>query len=271
MTLERLKKAARLLALCGVAFIPACGKKSHPSPGPVLDPYAGDVLTWHNDLSRTGQYLVETALTWSNVNASTFAKLFTFAVDGQVYAQPLYKGGVTIPAAGTKNLVFVATQHDSVYAVDADTGLQVWTVSFINPAAGITTVPSGDVGSTDITPEIGITSTPVIDPAAEILYVLAKTKEVSGPTTTYVQRLHALDLGTGAEMLGGPVIIQASVPGTGDGSVGGFVSFDPLRNGQRSALLLLGGTLYIAWASHGDQPIYHGWVMGYDARTLTQV
>ncbi|HLY73618.1 MAG TPA: hypothetical protein VKU80_05825, partial [Planctomycetota bacterium] len=166
-------------------------------------------------------------------------------------------------------LVFVATQHDSVYAVDADLGVQVWTVSFLS--TNVTTVPYTDVGSSDITPEIGITSTPVIDPAAQILYVLAKTKEGPGPAYTYVQRLHALDLATGAEMLGGPVVIQASVPGTGDGSVGGVVSFDPLRNGQRSALLLLGGTLYIAWASHGDTPIYHGWVMGYDAHTLSQV
>lgn len=273
MTLQAIARSARFLALCGVLLLPACGRRHPTSANPQSGTGSsgvGDVLTWHNDIARTGQYLVETTLTTANVAAATFAKLFTVTVDGQVYTQPLYRAGVPLPAGGAKNLVFVATQHDSVYAVDADAGLQVWTTSFINPAAGVTTVPNADVSSADISPEIGITSTPVIDPSTNLLYVVAKTKEVTGAGTSYVQRLHVLDLATGAEMLGGPVVIQASVPGTGAGSSSGNVPFDPLTQNPRSALLLLNGVVFIAWSSHGDNPPYHGWVMAYDAHTLAQ-
>jgi hypothetical protein len=170
--------------------------------------------------------------------------------------------------------VYAATEHDSVYAWDADglSAAPLWKASFIDPANGITTVPAVDTGEDmDIIPEIGITGTPVIDATGGTLYVVAKTKEVSGATTNYVQRLHALDIATGAEKFGGPVVIQASVPGTGSGSSGGQVAFDALRQNQRPALLLANGIVYIAFASHGDHPPWHGWVLGYSATTLQQV
>ena len=225
-------------------------------------------FTYHNDNARTGQNLQETVLTPANVNSGQFGKLFSLPVDGYVYAQPLYMENVSVPGSGFHNLVFVATEHDSVYAFDADrAGAAIWHVSFINPAAGITTVPSGDVGTNDLVPEIGITSTPVIDPAAGTIYVLAKTKE----NGQYFHRLHALDITTGAERPGSPVITTATVAGTGDGSQNGQVTFNPLRQHQRSALLLSGGMVYIASASHGDNSPYHGWVLAYDANTLAFV
>ena len=178
-----------------------------------ISTYSG-TFTHHNDNFRTGQNLAETVLTPASVNAAQFGKLATFALDGLANASPLYVPGVNIPGKGTHNVVYVATQHDSVYAFDADglSATPLWHVSFINPAAGITTVPSSDTGeSWDIAPEIGITGTPVIDPATGTLYVVAKTKE-SG---SYRQRLHALDIATGAEKFGGPVELQGSVPGVG--------------------------------------------------------
>src|SRR5438270_5798526 len=166
-----------------------------------------DVITYHNDNASTGQNLAETALTPNNVNANLFGKQFVAQVDGQVYAQPLVKTGVNItagPNAGTHDVVLVATQHDSVYAFDATSGVPLWHDSFINAATGVTTVPSGDTGSGDINPEVGITATPVLDAASNIAYVTAKTKEVRGGQTHYVYRLHALNLGDGSEALGGP-------------------------------------------------------------------
>ena len=229
------------------------------------------MYTHHNDLSRTGQNLAETVLSPANVNSATFGKLATFQMDGIPHASPLYVANVNVPAVGVRNVVYVATEHDSVYAFDADGtgGNPLWKVSFINPAAGITTVPNGDTGECcDITPEIGITGTPVIDPATNTLYVVAKTKEGA---STYVQRLHALDLATGAEKLGGPVVIQASVAGTGLGSSGNMVPFNPLRENQRTALLLYNGVIYMGFGSHGDNEPYHGWLLGYNATTLQQV
>src|SRR5262249_28409017 len=156
-------------------------------------------FTHHNDHARTGQNLVETVLTPANVRPATFGKLFSYQLDGAVYASPLYVAGVTMPIAGLRNVVYVATQHDSVYALDADgrSSTPLWKVSFINPAAGVTTVPALDTGECcDISPEIGITGTPVIDPVTKTLYVVAKTKEQTSGTTRYVQRLHALDITT---------------------------------------------------------------------------
>jgi hypothetical protein len=231
-----------------------------------------NVLTYHNDIGRTGQNLAETVLTPANVNAAGFGKLFTDPVDGAVYAQPLYVSGVAVPGQGTFNLLFVATEHDSVYAFNADVpGPALWHDRFINPGAGVTTVSSADLISGAIGPEVGITGTPVIDPRTNTLYVVAFTKEVSGTTTTYVQRLHALDLATGAEKLGGPVVIQASVPGSGQGSSGAMVSFNAFKQNQRPGLLLEGGVVWIAWASFDDHEPYHGWVIGYSAQTLQQV
>ena len=223
-------------------------------------------FTFHNDNLRTGVNGNETVLTPTNVNQSQFGKLFSYPIDGWAFASPLYVANVNIPNQGFHNVVYLATEHDSVYAFDAD-GLSpnpLWQVSFLG--SGVTTMPCTDVGECgDIPVEIGITGTPAIDQATGTLYVVAKTKQGSN---NYVQKLHALDIATGAEKFGGPVVIQASVPGTGEGSVGGTLTFDPFKENQRAGLLLSNGIVYIAFASHGDQPVWHGWVLGYNATTL---
>jgi chitodextrinase len=228
------------------------------------------VFTHHNDKSRTGLNPAETVLTTNNVKSASFGRLFSYQTDGIAHASPLYVRNVSIPGLGPRNVVYVATEHDSVYAFDADGGQSapIWHVSFINPAANITSVPNGDTDECcDLTPEIGITGTPVIDPASNTLYVVAKTKE----NATYRQRLHALDLATGAEKFGGPVLIQASIAGSGVGSNGGTLSLDPLRENQRTALVLHNGIIYFGFGSHGDYQPYHGWLLGYNATTLQQV
>src|SRR6266568_5339962 len=235
------------------------------------------VLTQHNDNARTGLNASETLLTQANVNTNWFGKLFSKPVDGPVYPQPLYVPNVAFPNQGTHNVVFVATQHDSVYAFDADSNVgtnasPLWHDSFINPAAGIIPVTTADVGGCpSFVGEIGIVGTPVIDAASGTLYVVALTKELTNQTYVLAQRLHALDITTGNERSNSPVVIEASVPGTGDGSSGGMVRFDPARELQRSGLLLAGGVVYIAWASYCDNDPYHGWILGYDPRTLAQV
>jgi hypothetical protein len=229
------------------------------------------MLTYHNDNMRTGENLSETILTPSNVDAQEFGKLAQLHVDGAVYAQPLYKANVAIPNRGTHNVLFVATENDSVYAFDADTYALLWHDSFIDPAIGITPVSYQDVGSDDIVPEIGITGTPVIDPATNTLFVVDKVKDIAGASPFYFQELQALDLATGAEKLGGPMLIQASVAGRGAGSVHGRVAFDAFTQNQRSGLLLDNGVVYIAWASHGDNGPYHGWLMAYSAQNLHQL
>ena len=219
------------------------------------------VTTHHNDVGRTGQNLNETILNTSNVNVNQFGKLFACQVDGYVYAQPLYVAQVTI-ASALHNIVYVATENNSVYAFDADNGAQLWHVNLGTP------VPSTDISATykDLTPVIGITGTPVIDPVSNTLYVVAKTKNTSN--STYHQNLHAVDITSGAEMPGSPVEITASVAGSGSGSSGGTIAFQPLYQLNRPGLLLLNGVVYIAFGSHGDIGPYHGWVLGYDASTL---
>jgi outer membrane protein assembly factor BamB len=221
------------------------------------------VTTHHNDVGRTGQNLNETTLTTSNVNVNQFGKLFSCPVDGYIYAQPLYVAQVTISST-THNVVYVATENNSVYAFDADSGTQLWHVNLGTP------VPSTDIASTykDLTPVIGITGTPVIDPGSSTLYLVAKTKDTSN--STYHQNLHALDITTGVEKPGSPVEITASVSGNGSGSSGGTVAFQPLYQLNRPGLLLLNGEIYIAFGSHGDIGPYHGWVLAYNASTLAQ-
>jgi hypothetical protein len=226
------------------------------------------VDTYHNDNSRTGQNLLETALTPDNVNATHFGKLYSFPVDGYIYAQPLYIPQVAVPGNGIHNVVIVATQHDSVYAFDSDspTPGPLWKVNFLNPDAGITTISPTDVNASDIMPEIGITSTPVIDVASNTIYVVAATKE----NGAFYHRLHALDLTSGAEKFGGPRTIQASYPGTAQDGHDGVISFSSRFQLQRAALLLSKGKVYVAFASNADSGLYHGWVVSYDATTLRQ-
>ena len=248
------------------------------SAGATVTPLAAftGIYSWRNDSGLTGQNRQETALTPATVTPGNFGKLFACAVDGYVYAQPLYVPNVTISGAGTHNIIYVATEHDSVYAFDADANPcrpPLWQASFLDPTVGATTVPSTDVGTTDITPEIGITGTPTIDPATGILYVSAETKELSGSSFVYVHRLHALDILTGNEKPGSPAVIRASVTGTGDGASGGQVAFDALTANQRAGLLLAGGNVYLAFASHADLDPYHGWLLAYtyNGSALAQV
>ena len=227
---------------------------------------AQDVPTWHNDNARTGQNLKETTLTLQNVNPKTFGKLFVIDVDGKVDAETLYAERLEIPNQGFRNVLLLATEHDSVYAFDADTGKEFWHVRTLGPEES----PSDDRGCSQVTPEIGITSTPVIDrkqgPHGTI-YVVSMSKDQGG---RYLQRLHALDLLDGSEEFGGPVEIKATFPGTGASSRDGTEIFDPKQYEERAALLLLNGTIYISWTSHCDINPYNGWVMGYNAGTLKQ-
>ncbi|HEV3005300.1 MAG TPA: DUF4214 domain-containing protein [Pirellulales bacterium] len=246
---------------------------------------SANVLSYHNDLGSTGQNLSETVLTPANVNASTFGRLATVPLDGQVYAQPLYQENVNItagPDPGVHNVVFVATEHDSVYAIDANGGQVLWRDSFINTAAGVTTVPYQDTGNTSLTPEIGITSTPVVDPGSNTIYVLATTKEVRSDGPHYVYRLHALDTSSGAEKLGGPLTIGdtiydgshytyvagPSVAGSGDESINGMITFNALNALGRAGLRLDNGNVLLAFASHADARPAHGWIMAVNAQTL---
>jgi hypothetical protein len=229
------------------------------------------VTTSQYDNARTGANLNETKLTPRNVNAQHFGKVFTVHVDGDVYAQPLFLGGVEIPGKGRHDVLFIATEHDSVYAFDAygNPSTPLWQATFLKK--GLTTVPALDASCPFISPEIGITSTPVIDPETGTLYVLARTRDESGFfVNTYSQRLHALAVTTGVEKFGGPMEIRASMSGSGTGSSGGKLSFNPLRDNPRAALLLNRGAVYLAWASACDVSPYHGWVMAYDARSLKQ-
>jgi hypothetical protein len=216
-----------------------------------------NVTTFNNDNARTGQNTRETVLTPSNVKSGQFGKLFSTPVDGYVYAQPLYVANVQNIAGGNHNVLYIATEHASVYAMDADSGAVLWQQSLINPSAGITTVTSADVGCGDLIPEIGITSTPVIDISTGTIYLVAKTKEKG----TYHQRLHALDIVSHVEKFGGPKEITATVQGR---------PFSPLWQHNRPGLLLENGHVVVAWASHCDNTPYEGWVIAYNATTLTQ-
>ncbi len=242
-----------------------------------VDNYPG-TFTGRNDTMRTGQNLNEVVLTTGNVNRTQFGKLFYCTVDGYTFAQPLYVEGVNIGGV-VHNVVYVATEGDTVFAFDADNPCanntqSLWQTSFTNPANGVTTIPQGDVeNGNDVPIQIGITGTPVIDPAAGpygTLFVVVRTKEVSNGVTSYVQRLHALDITTGLEQGGSPVVIAATVSGTGTGSSGGHVAFNNLRQNSRPALLLVNGTIYVCWASLEDILPFNGWVMGFNESNLQQ-
>ena len=222
---------------------------------------------------RTAATLNEKILTPQNVNAQQFGRLGAFKVDGPVYAQPLFLPNVEIPGKGVHDVLYVATEHDSVYAFDANQpgDPPLWKVSFLSKSRGITPLSEDQVACPFIRPEVGITSTPVIDLKSGTLYVLARTliRHTVG-ADEYFQHLHALAITNGVEKFGGPKLITASVPGNGAGSQKGQVAFDPLRENPRAALTLANNTVYMTWASSCDVDPYHGWVMAYDAQSLAQ-
>jgi hypothetical protein len=233
-----------------------------PPPTPTAD-----VLTYHNDNPRTGQDLNEVILTPGNVNSTNFGKLFVISVDGKVDAQPLYVSNAAI-SGGTHNILVVATEHDSVYAFDADTGTKLWQSSMLKTGE---TTSEDRFNCGQVSPEIGVTATPVIDrnvgPNGTI-YVVAMSKDGSG---NYFQRIHALNLATGAEQFAGPKDVQATFPGTGENSNGTSVIFDAKMYKERPALLLLNGLVYTSWSSHCDIQPYTGWIISYDQKTLAQM
>jgi len=234
------------------------------------------VLTQHNDNGRTGAFLQETQLTTTNVNSQQFGKLFEYHVDGHVYAQPLYVSNIDMPDGNTYNVVYVATMHNTMYAFDADNpaaaNSPLWTKS-LGPSARL---PDPNIGPThqgqavvngvptyrDIAVEAGVLSAPVISLEHNAIYVTAFTKEGNA----YFHRLHALDLRTGAELFKGPVQLTGSVTGSK-----GTITFTSNRHNQRPALLLANDTLYIAFASYGDQGPYNGWIFAHSATTLQKV
>jgi hypothetical protein len=242
----------------------ALGSISLLTAAPCARAQMTDVLTYHNDNARTGQALHEEVLNPANINTNHFGKLWVLATDGKVDAQPLYAAGVSIPGKGERNVLVVATEHDSVYAFDADATNILWRVSLL----GTGETPSDNRGCTQVTPEIGVTATPVIDRqlgSNGTVFVVAMSKTGS----TYFQRVHALDLATGTDRVA-PVTVTASYPGTGDNSSGGNVIFDPAKYKERPGLLLLNGVIYTAWSSHCDIRPYTGWIMGYTEQTLAQ-
>jgi len=243
-----------VFSVSGVAFLP-------PFTAHAAHAVAANVatLTYKNDNARTGQYSDETILNTANVTVAQFGKRVTYPVDGQVYAQPLYMPNLTINGT-IHNVVFVATEHDSIYAFDADqTTVQpaLWHTSFLTH--GATSVPYTLVACNDTKPELGITSTPVIDRNTNTMYAVAYTLEDGRE----VYRLHALNVTTGLEQAGSPSIIRAAVPGKGSGSVHGTITFNPLKERQRSALLQANGQIYVAFASFCDNSPYEGWILRY--------
>jgi hypothetical protein len=222
-----------------------------------------DVLTYHNDIARTGANTNETVLSTTNVASATFGKINNFSVDAKVDAQPLYASTVAVPSNGTHNILIAVTENDTVYAFDADSGTVVWQKSMLQSGE----TASDDRGCSQVSPKMGITSTPVIDRSRGpngAIYLVAMSKNGS----TYHQRLHALDLATGADLFSGPKEITATFPGTGDNSDGTNVIFDPKQYKERMGLLLMNGILYTAWASHCDFSPYTAWVMGHNPDTL---
>jgi hypothetical protein len=251
------------LLIAGCGLVPA-----------VFTPAGAQVSVWtyHNDNHRTGLNTNEALLNLTNVNSTSFGRLFTNAVDGCVYAQPLYVPGVVIPGPGRHNVLFIATEHNTVYAFDAETpaaaGGQLWKTNLGASAA----TPNSDFGNrygaySDIIPEVGITGTPVIDLAAGTLYVDAFTHEGA----SYFHRLHALNITNGTERSFSPVLVTAAVAGNGVDSVGGRVTFNAKQENQRCALTLANGIVYLAFAGYSDTDPYHGWIIGFSTTNLAQL
>lgn len=269
-------KILTCIIAASVGIVCGCGKSNNdsssanpPQPPPVSAPSTGapsgpvNVLTYHDDNARTGENANETVLKPSNVNPTDFGKVGFLPVQGLVDAEPLYVSQLSINGA-KRNVVFVVTEHDLAYAFDADTFQKLWQVSLLGPDER----PSDDRGCGQVTPEIGVTSTPVIDlhdGSHGVIDVVAMSKDSSGK---YFQRLHALDLVTGAELRGGPETVEATFPGIALPNSNGQVDFDAKQYKERSSLLLLNGVVYTSWASHCDYDPYSGWVIGFDASSL---
>ncbi len=247
----------------GTGSVSGSGGSGGGNPPPASG--VAQVLTYHNDNTRAGENIQETTLTTANVNSATFGKLGFYPVDGKVDAEPLYVPAENINGAN-HNVLYVVTEHDSAYAFDADNGTVLWHVS----VAGANETSTDSRNCSQVTPEIGVTSTPVIDLKAGThgtMYVVAASKDSSG---NYYQRFHALDITTGAETAGSPVTVAATYPSTGPESSNGQVVFDPKQYNERAGLLLLNGVVYLAWSSHCDIEPYTGWVMGYSQGNLAQ-
>ena len=264
MSRSTLLLALALLAACHQDEVTNSGKKTYPP-----NPQGTSVLTQHNANDRAGWNDKETLLTTSNVNVGQFGRLFSLAVDDQVYAQPLVIGKLAIKG-GEHNVVYIATVNNTVYAYDGDDGTLYWkanyTASGMRPPRNTDMTGACGGGYADFSGNMGIVGTPVIDGANHVIYFVARSTSGS----SYVQYLHAVDAVTGSEMAGSPVKITASVPGSGSGSVNGVVSFDAQKGNQRQALTLVNGIVYVTYASHCDWGPYHGWVLGYDKATLQQ-
>ncbi len=238
-----------------------------PTPGPSAAAVSG-VLKWKGDSSGKGLFDQETTLTPANVNVAGFGKLGTFVTDGLIIAQPLFVSNLNMGAAGVHNVVIVANEHDSVYAFDVDHpgAPPLWRRNYTDPAHGVTTAGVGFHGRTSLGGEIGITGTPMIDAAAGVMYfctMLARNGKGE-------EWLRAIDIRTGNDFGPGGVLIQASVPGDGRGSVNGQIAFDPALENQRQGLVELNGQILVGWGSFSDFGVYHGWLMAFDAATLAQ-
>jgi hypothetical protein len=266
---QRHVKSAGLCTLASVLFSLSAGGLMAQTPTPV------PVLTWRYDLTHAGQNTRETALTPANVSETGFGKLFSLSVDSTVYAQPLYVPLLKMSDGQVHNVLFVATENDSIYAFDADSNgganaKPIWQISLLTAAdgagAGATAVPWQDTGSPDVAPTVGITGTPTINPATNTMYVVANTKE----NGQYFSRLHAINIVTGAEQPNSPMNITATVAGTGNGSSGGQLAFSALWENQRTALNYYNGYVYFGYGAHGDNGPWHGWLFAYNATTLKQ-
>jgi len=230
-----------------------------------------NVLTQHNDVARTGSNATETILNTNNVAPFSFGKLFDYAVTGHVYAQPLYVSGLNIPGKGIRNVLFIATMHNDLYAFDADDSLSSTNLLWHMNLGPSVPLPDANIGKAcgtynDIQIEIGILSTPFIDLGTHTIYLVAKTRE----NGQYIDRIHALDIITGNEKNGSPRMIQGSVAGAGVGGTNGVIPFVSENENQRSALVLSNGIVYVCYAGYCDTPQYHGWIFGYDSNDLSQ-